>query len=401
MPDIDRPVPASAPSAAQAPAAIAVFGLLGLAAAIGIGRFAFTPLLPLMQAEGLTLGAGAWLASANYLGYFAGALAATFTPPALHRAIRGGLVAVAASTIAMAFVDSFVPWLLLRFTAGVASAYVMVGVSAWSLGALAAAGRPLFSGWVYAGVGVGIVVAGLVALAVATGGAGPAWGWIVLGAMAALVLVAGWPTWRPVPQARPGQPAPAVRRGFDAAEWTLLLAFGGFGFGYILPATFIPAAARALVDDPLVFSWAWPFFGLAAALSTVALVVGRVRLSSRALALASLVVMAIGVLVPVVRQGLAAIVVSAFCVGGTFMVMTLAGLQEARRIAAGPPARLIAAMTAAFAIGQLLGPMLVGRASTASNAFGMPSLLAAMALLASAGLLAWGPTRAPEGAGPV
>src|SRR5690606_15331911 len=138
MPALDRPVPGLAPAPAR-PAAVAVFGLLGLAAAIGIGRFAFTPRLPLMQAEGLSLAAGAWLASANYLGYFAGALAATIAPPALHRAIRGGLAAVAASTVAMALAGGFAPWMVLRFVAGVASAYVMVGISAWSLGMLAAA----------------------------------------------------------------------------------------------------------------------------------------------------------------------------------------------------------------------------------------------------------------------
>jgi len=402
MPAIDRPVPGLAPAPAQ-PVAVAVFGLLGLAAAIGIGRFAFTPRLPLMQAEGLSLAAGAWLASANYLGYFAGALAATIAPPALHRAIRGGLAAVAASTVAMAFAGGFVPWMLLRFVAGVASAYVMVGISAWSLGMLAAAGRLEAAGWVYAGVGAGIMLAGLFALAIAASGFGHAAGWAVLGGLAALVLGGGWAVWRPMPL--PGAPAVALPgapgRIFDAAEWTLLAAFGGFGFGYILPATFIPAAARALVDDPFVFGWAWPVFGLAAALSTIALALGRARLSARLLAIGSLVVMAAGVLVPAFWHGITAIVVSALCVGGTFMVMTLAGLREARRIAIGSPARLIAAMTAAFAIGQLLGPMLVGGAGTATAALGPPSLAAAAVLLASAALLAWGPTRALADPAPV
>ncbi len=399
------PPPASTPSptvdaarsaCAPSPTAIAVFGLLGLAAAIGIGRFAFTPLLPLMQAEGLGLREGAWLASANYLGYFAGALAATVAPPALHRAIRGGLALVVASTVAMAFADGLLPWLLLRFAAGVASAYVMVGISAWSLGRLAAAGRLHLSGWVYAGVGAGIIVAGLFALAIAAGGFGHAAGWVALGGLAALVLGTGWAVWRPMAQEAPRAGATtAPGRVFDAAEWSLLAAFGGFGFGYILPATFIPAAARALVADPLVFGWAWPVFGLAAALSTIALVLCRERISARALAIASLVVMAAGVVVPAIWHGIAAIVVSALYVGGTFMVMTLAGLQEARRIAVGSPARLIAAMTAAFAIGQLLGPLLVGAGPSASAAFRTPGLLAAAVLLASAALLAWGPARAP------
>ena len=53
-------------------------GLLALAVAMGIGRFAFTPVLPMMQADlGLSLAQGSWLASANYLGYLLGALLVT------------------------------------------------------------------------------------------------------------------------------------------------------------------------------------------------------------------------------------------------------------------------------------------------------------------------------------
>ena len=105
-----RPAPAS-PSARRRAALV---GLLGLAAAMGIGRFAFTPLLPLMQAEGLTLQQGTWLSSANYLGYLLGALACTF-----HRRLcpeaRGAPKAWRAShllTLLMGLGESFAgPWM--------------------------------------------------------------------------------------------------------------------------------------------------------------------------------------------------------------------------------------------------------------------------------------------------
>jgi len=86
------------------PLRIAVAGLVALAVAMGIGRFAFTPLLPMMLAEHvIDLHIASWLASANYLGYLAGALLCTFQPwiwarvrglPAIHatRLVRGGLV---------------------------------------------------------------------------------------------------------------------------------------------------------------------------------------------------------------------------------------------------------------------------------------------------------------------
>src|SRR2546430_13524654 len=56
---------------------VALAGLAALAVAMGIGRFAFTPLLPMMQDDaGISLAQGGYLASANYLGYLAGALLA-------------------------------------------------------------------------------------------------------------------------------------------------------------------------------------------------------------------------------------------------------------------------------------------------------------------------------------
>ena len=55
--------------------------MVALAIAMGIGRFAFTPILPMMLADGvIDLAAASWLASANYLGYLAGAVGCTFQP---------------------------------------------------------------------------------------------------------------------------------------------------------------------------------------------------------------------------------------------------------------------------------------------------------------------------------
>src|SRR5262249_33504855 len=126
----------------------ALIGMAGLAAAMGIGRFAFTPMLPLMQLHDLvSLRQGSYLASANYVGYLLGAvLLFAFNPP-LARAAKFGLAAVAASTVAMAFTSSFWPWLVLRLIAGVASAFVLVGVSGWALAVLPAHDRPRWTGW--------------------------------------------------------------------------------------------------------------------------------------------------------------------------------------------------------------------------------------------------------------
>ncbi len=136
-----------------------------------------------------------------------------------------------------------------------------------------------------------------------------------------------------------------------------MLCYGAFGFGYIIPATFLPVMARGELADPALFGWAWPAFGAAAAASTVLTAMYSNHVSHRlSWALAQLV-MALGVGAPLAVHGLAGILIAALCVGGSFMVVTMTGLQEALQVAGAQAARLMAAMTAAFATGQILGPV--------------------------------------------
>src|ERR1700688_350819 len=148
--------------------AVALIGLLALASAMGIGRFSLTPILPLMKEDaGLTLTVGGWLAPGNYLGYLVGALSCIAMTPPPAAAIRWGLLSVGLLTLAMGLSDWPPLWLLLRFLAGVASAFVLVGTSAWAMPILARHGREEWSGHVFSGVGIGIAVAGLFGLAAA------------------------------------------------------------------------------------------------------------------------------------------------------------------------------------------------------------------------------------------
>lgn len=372
---------------------VAVLGLLTLATAMGIGRFAFTPLLPLMQKEyGVTLAQGAWLATSNYLGYFMGAAASFALAPKPGASVRYALVVVAATTAAMAVTESHWMWLCLRFAAGVASAFALIGASAWTLSRLSERGCANLSGRVFSGVGVGIVLAGAVALGTAGFAHGATAAWLLLGGCAALVAILGWPrlTDSSVPQ---GKSAETREPRLRSPDWWLIVCYGAFGFGYIIPATFIPAMASQLVDDPWIFGWAWPFFGAAAAASTVLVTRLFQNTPPRTVMMWSLLVMAAGVQLPATTRSMAMIIAASLCVGGTFMVMTMAGFQEARRLSSIAPGRLIAAMTAAFAIGQLIGPMLVGLSSRAGDAIATPSFVAFVVLIATATVLRYGPRR--------
>ena len=331
-------------------------GFVALAIAMGIGRFAFTPILPLMQEDlGLGLAQGGWLASANYLGYFAGALSAAYLPWNAATLLRVGLLLVAGTTALMGWTTVWSTWIAWRSIAGVASAWVLVGTASLCLARLNAVGRPEKAGWVFSGVGGGIAIAGLLCLAADLRGVSSSNTWLMLAILAAVATLLTQPLWH-LPLNTPSSHN-LPPRGNGNGYRRLVLSYGIFGFGYILPATFLPAQAKVLLEDQAIFGLAWPLFGLAAALSTLACGMLLKWFSLRVLWLLAQLVMAVGVVIPVLAPGLASIVVAAVCVGGTFMVITMLGMQQAQ-LSAGPRARiLIANLTAAFAIGQLAGPV--------------------------------------------
>ena len=338
---------------------IAGAAMLALAVAMGVGRFAFTPLLPMMQdSYALTVADGAWLATANYAGYLAGALAALALPVSAATAITGGMLLIGLTTLGMGCTHEYSLWLALRALAGVASAWVMIYVSPWSLGRLVALSKPALNGRIFAGVGLGIATAGLASLAMMYSHRSAASAWGAFGAGSLLVAALVAPVFIAPPSAAartaPSLPRQSVR--WDSESMRLVGCFATSGFGYIIPATFLPAMAKEVISDPAIFGWSWPVFGAAALVSTLAVSAFR-PVGNRRLWAASQFLMASGVALPALWHSMTAIILAGLLVGGMFMVITMSAVQAARAIAGAQPVGLLSAMTAAFAIGQLLGPL--------------------------------------------
>jgi MFS family permease len=341
---------------------IAYAGMLALAIAMGIGRFAFTPLLPMMQDDyALPVTDGAWLATVNYAGYLAGALFAMATSVYPATAICGGLIAIALATLGMGLTHDFAAWIALRASAGIASAWVIIYVSSWCLEQLAALRKPSLNGGIFAGVGLGITVAGMLSLVMMNRQWSAAAAWITLGVFSLIVVLIIAPTFVTWTDAIPraATTVPKMKMQWDSESIRLAACFATSGFGYIVPATFLPAMAKQVMHDPSIFGWSWPVFGAAALASTLAASALLRNIGNRPIWIASQLVMAAGVALPAVWRDLTAIILSGLLVGGTFMVITMAAIQEARAIAGPRAIGLVSALTAAFAIGQILGPMSV------------------------------------------
>lgn len=364
-----------------------VGGMAALAVAMGFARFAFTPLLPWMQAAaGFDNATGGWIAGLNYLGYLAGVLAAGLVEDAgLRRRLLGlGLAAVIVTTAAMALPGSTALWGGVRLLAGIASAGVFVMASASVVGALAGQGRANLGGLHYGGVGLGIAGSGVL-VAVVVPAQGWQAGWLWLAATGAVLAVAAW---RLIPPAAGGH-APAAA-GRQKVRLPMLLLAGAYfceGAGYIVTGTFLVAIVKQTPGLAPLAEWSWVAVGLAAFPSVFLWSWLAGRIGPVAALVAAHVVQAVGVALPTVSDHPAAVLLSAALFGGTFIGITGLVLAIGGSLASRT-GRAIAWLTAAFGLGQVLAPPVAGAIADAAGGFDLPLRLAAVVVLVGAGLAA-------------
>ncbi|MFD3582401.1 YbfB/YjiJ family MFS transporter [Streptomyces sp. NPDC058683] len=349
-----------------------------LAAGMGVGRFVYTPILPLMQARaGLSAGAGANLATANYVGYLVGALAGTLAP-ALVRSrtvLRGSLLLLTATLAAMPLTHSTVVWGVLRLLAGAASALVFVVAVASLLHHLREHPAHL-PGWAFGGVGAGIALSGLLVLALRPVADWRAAWW----AAAALAAVLAAASWNLRPEDAPAAAVPGSRTAARTHRWfgALFVSYFLEGVGYIVAGTFL-VAAIGQGSPGWVGSGAWVLVGLAAVPSSALWArLGR-RWSRPGLLLTALTVQAVGIALPAVTGSTAAALGSAVLFGATFLGVSTLALATGAHLRFP---RSVALLTAGYSVGQILGPLAV--APLLRHGYHQALLLAAALVLASA-----------------
>lgn len=388
---------AALPHRAAGPVAVALAGLVSLAVVMGIGRFAFTPLLPMMLHDGtVTLDQGGWLATVNYIGYFIGAAVCMFIRPDAVRMVRWGLVATVLLTLGMALPGGMPAWSLWRAAAGVASAVVMVYTAAWCLQRLAELGQPALAGLIFCGPGLGIVVTGLGASGMVGAGWHAEHGWLAFTALAVVLTAAVWRIFVAPPAvaatAAPAAQAPSSPPGgarLDAQTWALTFAYGLAGFGYIITATFLPVIARQALPGTVWADLFWPIFGAGVAVGAfLATRVGMAHDNRKLLALLY-GMQALGVAIAVVLPSVAGFALSSLLAGLPFTALVAFAMREARRLWGPQAPRLMGLMTASYGLGQIAGPPLATALVARTGGFAASLACAAAALALGALVFAW------------
>lgn len=358
-------------------------GICALVLTVGLARFAYTPLLPVMRLDaGLTAAAGGWLATFNYLGYLAGTVlvARVGDMQLKFRFYRIGLVLAVVSTGLMGTTTDMAFWGVLRFVAGLSSTAGLLLASGLVLNWLLAHQRRPQLGMHFAGLGVGIAVSGLAAAAMADQLASSRQ-WIALGTLAVVFLIPAW-AWMPPPAAissttGANAPPPPGRRW----RWLLIASYFCAGVGFVVSATFIVAI---LVQTPAFAShgsWVWMLVGLTAIPSTFA----WDRLSNRLGLIRALMLayalQATSFVLPLLDGGLWAGAASAVLFGLTFAGIVSLTLTVVGRHYPHNPAKAMATLTLSYGVAQIIAPAIAGTLARDSGSYQGALVLAAIMMV--------------------
>jgi MFS family permease len=364
----------------------AIAGALTLATLMGIGRFAYTPLLPMMLDDRIiTLSEGGIIATLHYIGYFAGAALCMIWrfPPVWM--IRSGLAATIALSFGMALTDNLVWIMSLRFLAGLATGWAFVHTTNWFLQRFNELNRPAMAGFIFCGPGIGITITGISAGSMIHHGWHANHGWIAFGALALVFSAICWRIFDHNPTARPIAANHTAKPLVTLSEpgWQVL-SYGLSGLGYIISATFLPVMARLAIPDSSLLDYFWPLFGVCVAIGALLSTQIPVHYDQRLLLSVSYIMQAAGVIFSIVMPNETGFALSSILLGLPFTAITLFGMREARRLPSLVPGRLVAMMVTSYSFGQIIGPPLATYFTTKTGSF-HPSLgIAAGALIMGA-----------------
>jgi MFS family permease len=360
-------------------------GVISLVVLLGIARFAYTPLIPVMISASVMsdISAG-WLATLNYAGYLCGAvLAATIGDLMLKdKLYRAGLITAIITTLAMAFTDNVYLWAFLRFMSGLSSAAGLLIGSGLVLNWLIRNNYRSELGIHFMGMGLGIVFTAIACELMVNQ---LTWStqWIVLGVCAALLSI---PAWRWLPRPHNGnvhssgqvlKDKPPSARFF----WLMVMSYFCAGFGYVISATFTVAMVERLPGLAGEGQLVWLLLGLTAIPAVIYWDKLARRIGTLYTLLICYLIHIIGIVLPLFSQTLTAAIVSGMLYGATFIGIVGLVLTMAGRFYPTKPAKLMGKLTLSYGVAQIIAPAVAGYMAAKTGQYSAALFMAAIMMV--------------------
>jgi len=355
-------------------------GTASLAVFMGLGRFAYTPIIPYMQAgTGMSDTLAGAVASSNYFGYLAGTVLFIFFNKMRYIIFVLSLVAIVFTSIIMGLTTNFAIWHILRFIAGFASASGFILSTSMLFDYLVSQNAVKFMGWHYSGVGLGIALSGLLVpfFGFIGGWRGT---WIFTGITAAVFSFYAVFWIKSAPEfvkkkETTDTDGGAVYKKRHTEFWFLCIAYLMEGFGYVVIATFLVSAAQSYMVYESVSYAGWVIVGVFAAPSTIFwLYIARVKNFIVAL-LSAFTIQLTGLVLFVLLQNVLSVFIVAVALGGTFMGITSLSVTYGKELWVERSTQAVAILTTFFSGGQMIGPVVAGYLSDKYDSFTYPLLL--------------------------
>ncbi len=339
-------------------------GIISLVLMLGIARFAYTPLLPLMQQQaGLGVAEGGWLAAINYMGYLSGAIIASLISDIVlkDRLYRVGLILALLTTVGMALAENLWLWAAMRFVAGLSSAAGLLLGSGLILHWLIRHDHRSELGIHFAGIGIGIAFC---AFAVELMQPTFDWReqWLLFTAMGALMVIPAW-RWLPRPEAQTATKQGKAMVDHPPGSVFLRLFMAAYfcaGVGYVVSATFIVAIVEQLPGLQGRGGWTFMVLGLAAAPACIVWDLIARRVGDINALIMAYGLQIIGILLPVLIPNLIMTLLGAILFGGTFIGIVSLVLTMAGRFYPTRPAKMMGKMTISYGVAQIAAPAITG-----------------------------------------
>ena len=366
-----------------------IAGTAALALAMGIGRFAYTPILPFMISEvGFGATEGGLIASWNFVGYCIGSLIPIL--PIFNGRIKiwffGAVAASIFTTGCMGLVQDLNWFVVIRFISGIASAFTLIFGTSLILPSIQALGKITISTSHFTGVGLGMALSAIVVSLM--GAFNFSWNewW---DGVALLALLLAIPVIVLTPDEMPRQkPKKKTEKGtFEFGFITITTAYGLFGFGYVILGTFISAMARSIPELISTEPYVWLLVGLSGIPTVMFWPWLGQRISGDFALMIACAVEAIGIYVAVVVPGQTGILIAAVLLGATFMGITALALLEGQARFNGTVIVSTAVLTSAFGVGQMVGPYLAGFIIDRTGSFATAMVVSSGALVLAAFLM--------------